>query len=165
VEKEPDICNLAFANFVFQLRWLKQLEARPDLLLSGARLKHMANKHPSLRPGSPELAKAMEENRANLLKHRLDVYHNIKVMISRQLHDAAIVCRPEMTVISRHFLSGHHIYAITTNWDRGLDRYFDHGPNSLAEPVLHLHGHEDRASSLYLPTEMTLETYRPEASV
>jgi len=44
---------------------------------------------------------------------------------------------------------------ITTNWDRAADKLFEN-------PVIHIHGTSDLNDDLYLPTETSIENYRPD---
>jgi hypothetical protein len=90
----------------------------------------------------------------------LGFYKSLKQSICQEIESSMkkneIVIKSEfietLNILKKH---GTEYRAITTNWDAAADKYFE-------DNVIHLHGIFSDPHTLYLPTEIIDEEYRPE---
>jgi hypothetical protein len=125
--------NLPFAVTVFNLRWLAIQRHEP----SGMTQRR--------------LRAAQRVELANLLMLKRDIARELRLAQD----SCEISVRPELYTVLSRFAKGTWILA-TTNWDQSIEA------SGLPVPkVLHLHGDVSDPETLYLPTELTEEPYRP----
>lgn len=109
------------------------------------------------------------EHGATQYKVHLELLNEIKISISRELKEAQssgeITARTSLIACAKFFLLSHSkkfLYA-TTNWDSvgsdAIKKELNKTHHINIYP-LHIHGHIDTPSGIYLPTEMVKEPYR-----
>lgn len=137
LETTPDGANFIFAKWIYLLRFFSTIP-------------------------HPEATKHLE-------LHKHNVYL-LKKAIAKNLHKAQvkneISARPALKKILQRYvvLKEKSFGFITTNWDKTVDDIVReeikllgiNSPNS----VFHIHGDTSDFQNLYLPSEMTAETYR-----
>lgn len=132
----PDSANSIMARLVYLVRWFSSLKT---------------------------------DHGAAQYKLHVDGLNEIKLSISRELKQAQesgeIAVRPSLIACAKFLLTPYakkFVY-VTTNWDsvgsRALERELNKTHHINIYP-LHIHGHVDSPSELYLPTEMVKEPYR-----
>ena len=136
IEITPDGANFLFAKWIYLLRFYSTI-------------------------GHPEASKYLEMQKQNVIL--------LKKAIAKNLHKAQvkkeIKARPALKKILQKYVTKEKSFGfITTNWDKTVDEivrkeiklFGIDNPN----PVFHIHGDISDFQSLYLPSEMTDETYR-----
>ncbi|MGU3308276.1 hypothetical protein ACLBW8_18675 [Pseudomonas sp. M5A4_2d] len=109
------------------------------------------------------------EHGATQYKTHLELLNEIKTSISRELKKAQdsgeITVRASLIACTKLFLLSHSkkFAYITTNWDsvgsHAIKKELNKTHHVNIYP-LHIHGHFDAPSGIYLPTEMVKEPYR-----
>lgn len=109
------------------------------------------------------------EDGATQYKTHLELLNEIKASISRELKKAQdsgeITVRASLIACTKLFLLSHSkkFAYITTNWDsvgsHAIKKELNKTQHVNIYP-LHIHGHFDAPSGIYLPTEMVKEPYR-----
>lgn len=109
------------------------------------------------------------EDGATQYKTHLELLNEIKTSISRELKKAQdsgeITVRASLIACTKLFLLSHSkkFAYITTNWDsvgsHAIKKELNKTHHVNIYP-LHIHGHFDAPSGIYLPTEMVKEPYR-----
>lgn len=109
------------------------------------------------------------EHGATQYEIHLKLLDELKASISRELKDAQssgeITVRASLIACAKLFMFSHSkkfVY-ITTNWDsvgsHAIKKELNKTHHINIYP-LHIHGHVDAPSGIYLPTEMVIEPYR-----
>ena len=104
-------------------------------------------------------------------KIHLDFMNEIKTAISNELRTAEeqgqITCHPSLKLMLDKLVTPYSrsFMLVTTNWDsvisKSIQQIMDIDPDfELHLYPLHIHGRIGDASTLYLPSEVTRETYR-----
>lgn len=130
--------NAIFADIVWGLRWL-----------------HFVRR-----------TERKRERRAQLdreCRRALNKYRKVKRRVALQLRRAErareIQTRPQLRdLIALHVGAAYCV--LTTNWDTTLERFLKENYKQ-SPPVVHLHGTAKDADSLFLPSEVIEEPYRP----
>jgi len=137
IQVTPDGANFLFANSIYLLRVYSTI-------------------------GHPDAPKLLEISKRNM--------YLLKKAIAKNLHRAhvrkEIKVRPALKkILQRHVIAKEKSFSvITTNWDKTVDEIVSEemkviGINS-SNPVFHIHGDVSDFENLYLPSEITEETFR-----
>jgi len=137
MDTTPDGANFLFAKWIYLLRFYATI-------------------------GHPDAPKHLEIQRNNV--------HLLKKAIAKNLHKAQvkkeIIARPALKqILHKYVISQEKSFVfITTNWDKTVDEIVRQEIKLLGidntNPVFHIHGEMSDFQNLYLPSEMTDESYR-----
>lgn len=137
IEVTPDGANFLFANSIYLLRVYSTI-------------------------GHPDAPKLLEISKQNT--------YLLKKAIAKNLHKAyvrkEIKARPALKKILRQYVISKEksFSIITTNWDKTVDEIVSEEMKVIgicsSNPVFHIHGDINDFENLYLPSEITDETFR-----
>jgi hypothetical protein len=137
IKVTPDGANFLFANSIYLLRFYSSI-------------------------GHPDASKLLEISKQNI--------YLLKKTIAKNLHRAyvrkEIKARPALKKILQKYViaKDKSFSVITTNWDKTVDEIVSEEMKVLGidspNPVFHIHGDVSDFENLYLPSEITDETFR-----